>query len=200
MAWTRIQSNSATNAGSGNVAVAFTTANLTAGTKVIAVVVVSFSTGGNPVTSVKDGAGNTWTLITSYTSNANCFTGLYALDTPAGDVGAKPALTATITTNFGASILVQEVSGLLAGNTTAMCDGVPAPGHGITSPASCGAYTAAVAGEYLMGIYGDPGYAVTIGNSTGWTADAKNVNGSSFATLFVDYKSSTGGAETTSWA
>src|SRR4249920_961861 len=140
MAWSVLQSKSFTNAGSGNVAVTFTTANLSAGTKIVAWVAVSASSPQTVVSSVKDGALNTWTQLAVASDNTNDALYLFALDTPAGDVGTKPTITATIGSNFGASILVQEVSGLAAGNTSAMLDGTAGVNHGTSAgPATSGA-------------------------------------------------------------
>ena len=199
MAWARLQSVSGTNAGSGNAAATFTTANLTAGSKVIAVVAVSCSSGSFIVTSVKDGALNTWTqLATKISADFGTHLGLYALDTPAGDAGTKPTITATIGTNFGAKILLQEVTGLVAGNTSAMLDGTAATATGTTSPATTGAYSSAAASEYLVACYGDPGLGISLTTPAGYTADANNVTGDNLAECAVFYKNSGNGAESAS--
>lgn len=199
MAWSVLQSASATNAGSGNAAVTFSTANLSSGTKVVALVSVSCSSTTFIVTSVKDGAANTWTQLASKISaDFSTHVGLYALDTPAGDVGTKPTITATIGTNFGATIQVLEVSGLLAGNTSAMLDGTAGTATGTASPATTSSYSSAAASEFLFLGYGDPGFAVTNTTPGGWTADSHNVSGNSLADCAVYYKNSTGGAESAS--
>lgn len=199
MAWSVLQSKSAANAGSGNVAVTFTTANLTAGTKIIAWIEVSCSTNFTTVVSaVKDGALNSWTQLAQKDNGAHTSIFLFALDTPAGDAGTKPTITATVGTNFGAAILVQEVSGLLAGNTSAMLDGTPGVANGTTSPATTGALTTAIANEFLTVAYGDPGDTITVTTPGGWTADATNVGPSSQQDLSVYTKNSTGAAESAS--
>jgi hypothetical protein len=199
VAWSVLQSNSAINAGSGNAAVTFTTANLSAGTKIIVWVEVSASTSPQTaVTAVKDGALNAWTQLRVASNNSSGAIFLFALDTPAGDVGTKPTITATINANFGAAILVQEVSGLLAGNTSAMLDGTPGIATGTTSPATTGALTTAAASEFLTAGYGDPGDSITVTTPGGWTADGKNVGPSTQQDLSVYYKNSTGAAESAS--
>jgi hypothetical protein len=203
MAWSVLQEKS--NFGSSlNATVTFTTANVSAGTKIIVWITVDASASPqSSVTSVKDGALNTWTLVAGPASdNSTGATFCYALDTPAGDVGTKPTITATLTSNFGWAIIVQEVSGLLAGNTTAMRDGTPGLANASsTGPCVPGAYSTAAANEYLMAAAGDPGNSRTISNSAGYTASsAPNINTSSTADLFVAWKNSTGGAESASFA
>jgi hypothetical protein len=93
VAWSVIQSaGSASTAAAFTKAVTFSTANLSSGTKIIALVAVSSFSGAASITSVKDGAGNALTLIKSGSSGTGNIemTGLFALDTPAGDVGSKP--------------------------------------------------------------------------------------------------------------
>lgn len=185
---------------SGNCSVT-TSAAVSSGTKLIAYVMVSASSGSEPVTSVKDAAANTWTRLKSVQdSSTTGWLELFALDTPAGDVGSTVTLTATCTTNFGVNMLVQEVSGLLAGNTSAMLDGTPATNSGAsTGPATTSAYSSAVTGEFLVAMMGDPGFSITVTDSSGYNADRNNINGSSTANLLVDYKASTGGAESASF-
>jgi hypothetical protein len=112
-------------------------------------------------------------------------------------VGAKPNIILTMTDHDPSpSMLVQEVSGLLAGNTTAMADGTPGAvqSSGTTSPASP-AYTSTSANEYLVILYGDQGGGVTWTNPSGYTGDANGINGSGNADIQIAYKNSTGGAE-----
>ena len=123
MAWSVLQSAGQTIT---NLAATFTS-NVSAGTKII--VALSTSAPGASVTSVKDGASNSWTQIATVSEGSYCFGALYALDTPAGDVGTKPTITAVLSGGGSSSyLMVQEVSGLATGNTlAAMCDGTP--GH-----------------------------------------------------------------------
>jgi hypothetical protein len=193
MAWSFLQSASATNSGSGNVSVAYGT-NLTAGSKLIALTAVSGAPGA-PV--VSDGT-NTFTQLADFEESFSTEISLFALDCPAADAGTKPTITATIGTNYGATIIVQEVSGLLAGNTTAMTDGTAASAGGTASPATTGSYSSAAAGEYLIACYSDAGNSVTLTTPSGWTADPHNVQSSSLADGAIFYKNSAGGAESAS--
>ena len=127
---------------------------------------------------------------------------VWILNTPSGDVGAKPTITATLsggTANMG--IEIQEISGLAVGATlAALVDGTA----GVLTGATTGAtgsptYSSSVANEYLAKIYGDSGGPITYTAPSG-TADASNVNSSSSADLAVVYGNSTGGAESGSWS
>ena len=204
MAWSRLQSASNT-VGSGNGTVTFGT-NLSAGSKIICYICVSVTAGGtNHMTSValNDTAVTALTSLAAHQDTADqSWVYLYAVDTPADAVGTKPTITATYgITDFGITILAQEVSGLLAGSTSAMLDGTPAVDSGDTSgPAATGSYSSNASNEYLVAFYGDPGYGVTVTNSSGYTPDANNVNANSDATVFVDYKNSGQTAESASWA
>lgn len=206
MAWSRLQSASNT-AGSGNVSATLGT-NLTSGSKIICAVSVSASTGGagnDDLTSVTDTASNALTkLVALFHTSGAAWLYLLAMDTPAGDVGGTTTLTANwnsgAAANFGITILAQEVSGLLTGNTSAMLDGTPATNNATsTGPATTGSYSSTASNEYLVAVYGDPGYGVTVTNSAGYTADANNVNASSSATLMFDYKNSGNTAESASF-
>lgn len=125
-------------------------------------------------------------------------TALYAMDVPAGDVGTAPTLTVTTnaSANFSPSMLIQEVSGLLPGNTTAMMDGTPGTSVGTASPTPNPSYASTAAGEYLVCIYGDEGVSVTFTDPSGYTGDAHAVNASGNADIDVARKNSTGGTET----
>jgi hypothetical protein len=121
------------------------------------------------------------------------------MDTPAGDVGTMPTITATFT---GAtpdnSILIQEVSGLLAGNTTAMVDGTAGTSTGsgggnTTSPT----YSTTAAGEYLVACFSDNAFTDTVTDpSSPWTSDANNPAGGGVVHVHLSYKNSANGAET----
>lgn len=202
MAWSIVQSGSNTVTSGGNGTFTFGS-NLTSGTKIICHLVVSFTDSVDPVSGISDGSGNNLTLIKSVPppgGNSNTWVEIWAMDTPAGDIGTKPTLTATVVSNFGVSMVVQEVSGLLAGNTTAMVDGTPGVNNGTNSPATSGSYTTTATNEFLVGLYGDPGDNVTVTNASGYTAETHNENSSNFATAFVSYKNSTNGSESASWS
>jgi hypothetical protein len=207
MAWSVLQSVSHV-ATSGNGTVTFSTANLSSGTKIICAIVVNSNTGGsNGMTSValNDTAVTALTQLVAYeTTSGTSWVYLFAVDTPSDAVGTKPTITATwnVTwTNFGLTMLAQEVSGLLAGNTTAMLDGTAGTASASsTGPATTGSYSSSASNEYLVALYGDPGYGVTVTDSSGYTPDANNVNASPNATLMFDYKNSGHTSESASFA
>jgi hypothetical protein len=193
VAWSVIQSASGSTS-NNTVAATFSTANVQAGNKIIAVVSVG-ATSAPAVTSVKDAALNTWTQVGN-ANQANARVYIFALDVPAGDVGTKPTLTATSSSTPGLGIVIQEVSGLLAGNTTAMCDGSAGTLTGTASSTGSPTYSSAAANEYLVSAYGDFGTGNTVVIAGGWNADAHNVNSSTNSNCMVQYKNSTGGSET----
>lgn len=198
MAWSVLQSASATNSGSGNVSVTLGS-NVTSGSKLIVLVGVSCSNTSYIVSGVADGASNAWTLLASKVSaDFSAHQGLYALDAPSGDVGTKPTITATIGTNFGASILVQEVSGLLTGNTTGMLDGSAVANTGTASPATGGSYSSTASNEYLVTGFSDQGNSLTLTTPSGYTADAHNVTGNSMCDTALFYKNTSNGSESAS--
>ena len=192
MGWSRLQSASNNTFGT-SVAATFGT-NVSAGSKIIAAVSGSWRL---TPTSVKDGASNNLTLLGSSIPASNGgSTWLYAMDTPAGDVGTKPVITATFSDSDGQSIIVQEVSGLLAGNTSAMLDGSAAViAGGTTTSTGSPSYSSTAANEYLVCIYGNTDNAVTLVAGGGLTLDANNNTNFSYAS--IEYGNSTGGAETT---
>jgi len=207
MAWSVLQSNGASNdtfGGAGpNVAYL---SNLSAGTKLIAVV-----TGGSVVSSVKDGALNSFTKIISLGLNGNTANGessVWAMDTPAGDVGTKPTITATEAPS--GSIVIQEVSGLAPGNTlAAMIDGTASTNSGsfnANGSVACGAYSSAAAGEYLLAVEADSQNSTPSGSttanptgSTTYTKDAHAQTANFIWDAVPAYGNSTGGAETASF-
>ena len=193
MAWSVLQSASASADGT-TVSATFTTANVQSGNKIIAC--VSGSGGTGTISSVKDGAGNTWTQIAASQTGTNPRAAIYALDVPAGDVGTKPTLTVTWSAAIGTSILIQEVSGLLSGNTSAMADGTAGTKVGSTSSTGSPTYSSTASNEYLIACYGDIGNGVTVSTAAGWTADAHNVNADTSSNCMVQYKNSTNGSET----
>lgn len=203
MAWTRIQSASAAATGTASTKTAtFTTANASAGTKIIAAVGCWLNGHANTViTSVEDAASNPLTLIGRVTTGTTMDVSLWAMDTPAGDVGLKPAITVTASVSVAISLVIQEVSGLLAGNTTVMADGTLASnsGNGGSSTGSP-TYSSTAASEYLVSVYGDDGGPETWTAPAALTADVNDVNSNSNATAAIAYGNSTGGAESASWA
>ena len=203
MAWSWLQSASNTGTGVSSIAATFTTANLTSGTKLIAV--VGNDQGGVSATTstVKDGAGNSFTKLATIQGSTGgpVEVTLWAIDTPAGDAGTKPTITATFSAASGGSILVQEVSGLLAGNTSAMLDGTAATLQATTVLAGQAqpSYSSTASNEYLVACFGDNGGPETYTVPGGYTADTAGQNNNSNADTVIAYKSSTGGAESGTW-
>lgn len=199
MAWSVLQSASATNPAAISVAATFPN-NVASGTKIIAALSLS---GTRTVSTVQDGSGNNLTQLAVVANGTQQHTFLYAMDTPAGDVGTKPTITVTFSAiNAPSSLLIQEVSGLLAGNTSAMLDGTPGTAIGTSGSGSIGppTFTDTAANEYLVYLYGDDGGPLTYTPPAGYTADANGVNSSSTANMVTSYKNSTGGTETGSYA
>jgi len=202
MAWSVLQSVSTVNSGGANVAATFTTANLTSGSKVICWLCADTSTGGTAgFTAVSDGTNALSKLGAFFDTGGTLEADLWVMDTPAGDAGTKPTITATwntgLATSYGFVMLLQEVTGLAAGNTTAILDGAAiGAASGNSASAASGAYSSGAASEYLTAAYFDPGTGVTIATPpSGYTADPHNVSGQSSADLSVYYKNSSAGAE-----
>ena len=215
MSWSRLQSaSSGPHSAVASLAVAYGS-NLTAGSKLIAVVTITNGNGNQTTTctGVSDGNGNSFTQLADapvatagfagaiYTNNVY----LFAMDTPAGDAGTKPTITAALTNSAGyGAILIQEVSGLLAGNTSAMLDGSVAvsSGNGGTNnfTAAPASYSSTAANEYLVDIYGDDGNS-TWSAPAGYTADANSLNANGiYASVAIGYKNSGNGSESGSWS
>ena len=213
MTWNIIQqaSTAATASSSASVAATYgqagstpsSGANLSSGSKLIAC--VGYSGAGITISSVKDGAGNTMTQV-AFLANTHSNVsgvGIYAMDTPAGDVGSKPAITATFSSSSTqGSIVIFEVSGLATGNTlAAMIDGGAAA---TTSFAAAGtyadpAYTTHAAGEFLIAVLADDGGPQSFGQPGAYSLAANSVNNNSNANCCVAYLSSSNGAESGTW-
>jgi hypothetical protein len=194
----------AATASTGSQAATFTTANLSgtpsAPTKIICAVSVSWFSGAGTITGVSDGT-NSLTLVGRKTVASTVDVSLWAMDsTP--DVGTKPTITATASGTGEISMLIQEVPGLAAGNTTAlMIDGTLASNSGSGGSSTGSApYSSTAAGEDLIGVYGDNGGPETWTVPAGLTADPNSVNSNSRADIAIAYGSSTNGAESASWA
>src|ERR1700734_2172429 len=192
MSWSVVQSASAGFFG-GAVTATFTTSNVSSGSKIIAYVTSDWS---DAPTSVEDAASNAWTLLGSKATTAGS-AWLYGLDVPAGDAGTKPAITAAFPSSNGQAILVEEVSGLLAGNTSAMIDGTPGTLSGATAATGSPSYSSGAAGELLVCMYGAATETTAPAALGGWTPDPASTGGSGGGgAVAVEYKNSTGGAET----
>lgn len=197
MAWSVLQS---AGTATDSMPTATYPSNLSAGTKLIAVVTV----GSGSTTAVQDASSNAFTKIAAIGLNNSTGTGeisLWARDVPAGDVGTKPVISiARGTNNGGNALVIQEVSGLLTGNTTAMIDGTAATNFGSGTSGTCGSYSLSTTGEYLLACIGDEetsaGAVTGPTGSTTYTMDAHAQNGTGFATAAVAYGNSTSGAQT----
>ena len=202
MTWGFVQSaSSAATAAATTKAVTYTTANVSSGTKLIALTSLFINGGNTTVTSVKDGAGNSMTLIGRETFTQGDVA-MWAMDTPAGDVGTKPTITATLGLSADCSILVQEVSGLAVGNMlAAMIDGTLGAING-TGGASTGSptYVSSAANEYMLAAYGDTGGPETWTKPAALTADPNGINSNSNDDVALAYGNSTNGTEVGSWA
>lgn len=214
MAWSVIQSAVANSVvtSATTVAVTYSTANLSSGTKLFAVVsAVSTSSTIPTQSSVKDGAGNSFTQQYSASqgsAGSGFYTcGVWAIDTPVGDVGTKPTITFTFTNtgsaNEKAGIWIGEVSGLLAGSS-GIVDGTAgvlnvSGGHasGSIGPPT---YASSAANEFLLYTYADNGIPETMTGPAGYTLDSQGINSSATGDLLVAYKNSTSGTESGAWS
>jgi hypothetical protein len=179
--------------------------NCTEGSVLIACVAGHESSGqSGSCTSVKDGAGNAFTKLAEVTSPADSqtdkvFSSIWALATPAGDVGIKPTFTATPSAlaTYAGGLIVEEVAGI-----TAALDGTIASASGTASPTGTPAYSTSVPGEYTVAYYADTGVlAVWTAPGTPWAVDAANENGNgNGCNQAVAYKSSAGGTESDGWS
>jgi hypothetical protein len=188
--------------GSGSSTVATYTSNVSSGTKLIAYF-SAFGSSSFTITSVKDGALNTMTQVGFlYSATSGTGTGIFAMDTPAGDVGTKPVITALMSNSQFGSMVIQEVSGLAVGNTLgAMVDGTAAA-TGFAAGASHAqpAYSSTAAGEFLVSFCGDQGGPQTMTKPAAYTLDANAVNNNSSADCCPAYANSANGAESGTWS
>jgi hypothetical protein len=187
--------------GSGTSTKVTYTTNLSSGTKLIAFF-SAFGSGSFTITSIKDAGGNTFTqLAFLYSATSGTGAGIFAMDTPAGDVGTKPIITALMSNNQFGGMVIQEVSGLAVGNTlAAMIDGTPATaafaaGASHAQPA----YSSTAIGEYLVSFCGDQGGPQIMTQPAGYTMSAGVLNNNSSCDCCPAYKDSTGGAESGTW-
>jgi hypothetical protein len=196
VSWSVLQSNSANSTSGSTPGVAYTTANLSSGT----VLICAVSCFNAKTNSVTDASANSFTKIGAVLlggSESNGETSLWAIATPAGDVGAKPVITALLdNSSAGVGILIQEVSGILA-----TADGTAGTSTAATGTNTSPSYSSTAAGEYLVAAGGDNGGPETMTQlGSGYTADAKNLNNNSAANILVDYKNSSGGSESDGWS
>lgn len=196
--WNVLQSagNNA-HAPAGNTLSVTLSTNLTSGSKLLAW--LSWDNGNTLVfTSLQDTAGNNFTLVSGTLQNGNSgfgASGLWYLDTPAGDVGSTTVITATFNTTIDCALVVQEVSGLLTGS--AGTDGSAGDLTGSTTGSAQGppTYASTASGEYLTYTLLDNGGTTGFAGPSGYNADANNQL-SANSSVNVYYKSSTGTTET----
>jgi hypothetical protein len=192
VAWSVLQSIGAVTA-SGNGAATFAT-NISSGSVMICCLAVDVSNVSQPISAVKDTAGNSFTDVLSVQQTTDhSWIEIWALATPAGDVGTKPTITSTAGANNGIATVLLEVSGIQA--TT---DGTAIGKSGTGTPATGGAYSSTASNEFLIMSYGDAGYSTTQSTPTGYTPAAGNEQNNSDAQGSAWYKNSTNGAETAS--
>ena len=204
MAWSLLQSASHQAAAATNPVTMGSNCSST-GSTLIAYVAQTGATAGT-VSSVKDGAGNSFLFCASAVIAGNAGTyglSVWAINTPAVDQGAKPVITATMSTGTPDSeILVQEVSGLAVGSTlAALVDGTPGVINAGTGTGATGSpvYVSHALNEYLVGVYGDDGDSYTFTKPAALALDANSLNSSALDDLGVAYGNSTNGTEAGSW-
>lgn len=194
---------SASNSSAGTTLTLTLGTTPTTGNKIIVGIGTGDPTGS--ITSVKDGNGNSLTQcgVVSATDNGTITAVLYAYDVP-----ATPSTTVTLTVtgspdNQG---IIQEVSGLAAGNTTAaMLDGTAASSHGGTTTYTSPTYSSTASGEYLVQLFVDNGgpeaYALTAngykadGSATVGGANDHGINNNALGDVEIFNKSSTHASE-----
>jgi len=188
--WSVVQSAS-NAAASGTPSVAFATKNLSSGTVLLAYVNIWHGS----ATAVSDGNGNSFTKLPFSSAGSSTELTVWALATPAGDVGTKPTISVTSSASSYWAILIQEVSGI----KTSLDGTAGTAGGGTTASPS---YSSTAINEYLVTVEADNQSATstpTLNNPSGWTLDPANCGGNAFVTVNVAYKKSTGGAESDGW-
>lgn len=195
MAWARVQSKSGSTSSGQTVTVTVTTTPVTGNKIIVSVANVSSVV---PTPTCKDGAS---TALTQAAISSNA-TGLESTVVLFYDVPATPQSAFTVTghgTSDQISVVVQEISGLLAGNTTACLDSTWGTKTGSTTATGSPTYTSTAANEYLLTVFGDFGSGATATQPAGYTLDANPINASTFADCCPAYKNSANGSEASSW-
>lgn len=195
MPWARVQSVSGNTLSSLTEGIAFTTANVTLGNKII--VAVGVDSGSQSCVGVSDGT-NAFTNLGTALQTSQVQTTLWALDVAAGIAGTKPTITATAGNSTSSiAVLAMEFSGLLAGNTSAMIDGTAGTNAGATTTIASPTYSSTAANELLIEVIADWGGGATCTYTipAGFTGDANNINSSSTGAVLAAWNNSTGGSE-----
>jgi hypothetical protein len=212
VSWSWLQSASGLNASGNNATATFTTANLSSSSKLIAWAAVIENNATPVITGISDGLGNNFTQVASVTNPSVtgfptwvAVASVWVLDTPAGDAGTKPTISAATTGSVNTSLVVEEVSGLLAG--TSCLDGTAGTltgnlgGAGSTTSPT---YSSSVANEYLASFIVD--YFGGSNNPTwtkpsGTTLDTASINSNnSGQETLIAYSNSAGGSESSIWS
>jgi hypothetical protein len=209
VAWSVLQSaaTAATGSSGTSVSTSFATANLTAGSTIIAAFSAA-SSSTTPTTPTATCGGVSMVLLAQGTSTggvgSQTLTALFALNTPAGQVGTQPTVQGQWTHGAFTSMVIEEVSGLITSTTQAgFTDGTPAVKVNTsgTNPATSASYSSTASNEFLIFVYGDDGGPATLGAlSTGYSTDTNNVSANSHSDLGIGYKNSGNGSESASWA
>ena len=194
MSWLVLQSASSAPSSTGQPVLVTYANNLSAGSKLIA---YALSTTGSGFTTVLDSNSNSFTQVGPTVTSGFAVLQTWVLDTPAGDVGTKPTITATGEGATGTpGMLIQEVSGLLPG--TSCLDGTQGSVTG-TGGTSTGTptYSSTASNEYLVSFYADDGGGggADITAPSGYTPDPNIVNNNNPGDIGVAYNNSTGGTE-----
>jgi hypothetical protein len=192
VAWARVQSKNNNVAASTTLTITFTGTPVT-GNK-IAVFVTCVN--GTTVSTVKDGNLVSLTQGASAVNATNVACYVYFYDVP-----ATPSTTFTVTASGSSNLAgdALELSGLLAGNTTACIDGACGTLSGTTTPAAP-TYSSTLAGEFLFTYFGDWGNTATCTVPSGLTLDTNSINTSANANACVGYGNTSGGSDPTSWS
>lgn len=204
MAWNRVQSvGSGYSSGTSGTSVTNTWtlgSTPTTGNKIIVVVGMSVANSSSEsITSVKDGNANSLTQAWAKANTNNCWCYCYFYDVPATPSTAITIVFSKLTgVALDAAAVVQEISGLTAGNTTACLDGTASTHTGTATPSGTSGYASTATNEYLISGFGDFGGPNNV-SLTGWSLDTNSVNNSSTCDAVVAYKNSTGGSESDSW-
>lgn len=203
MAWGHVQSakNVLTTA-ANSITVTFGTTP-TVGNKIIFATTVNFNSSGLTFTVVDGNSVALTQLVTPvYNATGTVYGTLFAYDvpaTPSTTIKLSIATSGSYVSEMGA--VAQEISGLLAGNTTAMLDGTVASSSGSVSSGSISGptYSSTAANEYLAELFFDFGNGATLNTPSGYTG-MDGENSSANADCLIAYKNSTNGSETASWS
>lgn len=188
MAWSVLQSLSSVTGS------AVPTSNLSSGSKLILFASLDTSVAGVTWTA-NDGNGNNFGSlfnITAAIGSGHNYLPCLVLDTPVGDVGTKPTITITPSGGSGEAAYLLEVSGLLAGQTTAILDGTQGSSSWTTqATATDPTYSSTLANEFLVQAFNDNFSNAVQTAPTGYAGNVVDTGPSGG----VAWKNSTGGSE-----